>query len=98
MGGGLTVGFTFARWLDAAGCNRILGSDYDGSTNIDENYTTRNILRAVVDMCIPGTVLPGDTLICNNLLFNSGGPYDLPGPAPVVSTYPVGRPEQRSER
>ncbi|MBU0507932.1 7-cyano-7-deazaguanine synthase, partial [bacterium] len=87
MGGGLTVGFTFARWMDAAGCNRILGSDYDGQTDIDNDYTTRNQLHALLDMCKPGTVTPGDTLKCTNLVLGSGPSYDLPGPAPVVTTY-----------
>ncbi|MCX6600734.1 MAG: hypothetical protein NT025_04135, partial [bacterium] len=87
-GGGLTVGITFARWMDAAGCNKILGWDYDGSTNISQNYTTRNQLRAVVDMCIPGVVVLGlDELTCTNLDSNSGGDYNLPGPDPIVPTY-----------
>jgi hypothetical protein len=90
-GGGLTVGITFARWMDAAGCNKILGWDYDGSTSINQNYTTRNVLRAVVDMCAPGFVLPGDTLICSNLPFNSGGLYPLlPGPTPKATYLWVG--------
>lgn len=80
VGGGLTVGFTFARWLDAAGCNKILGSDYDGMTDIDDNYTTRNQLRSIVDLCPPTMVTPDDTLKCTNLVLGSGPAH---GPAPT---------------
>ncbi|MFZ5433498.1 MAG: hypothetical protein ACOZB3_06970, partial [Calditrichota bacterium] len=75
MGGGLTVGITWARWMDAAGCNRILGSDYDYSTDLDDEYTTRNVLRTVLDMCAPGYVSAPDTFKCTNLVLGSGVPY-----------------------
>ncbi|RPH93652.1 hypothetical protein EHM69_09625, partial [candidate division KSB1 bacterium] len=85
LGGSLRIGITFARWLDASGCNRILGSDHDLSTNIDQNYTTRNQLTAVLDMCKPTTTTAADTLTATNL--PAGQSYDPPGPVGPWSTY-----------
>ncbi len=80
---GALLGITHARYMDAGGCNAILGSDHDGSTDLLEGYTTLNILHAVVDTCLPGTVLVTDTLHLNPLLPN-GPAY---GGIPANHTY-----------
>ncbi|MDD5088179.1 MAG: hypothetical protein PHI18_05210, partial [bacterium] len=75
MGGGLTVGITFARWMDAAGCNRILGWDYDGSTDLDDNYTHRNKIVTILDMCPPAYTSADDTFRVSNLTLGQGAPF-----------------------
>ncbi len=80
---GALLGITHARYMDAGGCNAILGSDHDGSTDLAEGYTTLNILHSVVDTCLPGTVLLTDTLHLNPLLPN-GPAY---GSIPANHTY-----------
>ncbi|MBU0692974.1 hypothetical protein KKH18_14325, partial [bacterium] len=74
---GMHVGITEARYMDAAGCNAVLGSDHDEQTSISDGYTQLNNLYAVVDSCAPDVVAPTDILHLNTVL----GP-DLPyGPA-----------------
>jgi len=75
MGGGLTVGITFARWMDQAGCNRILGWDYDGSTDLDDNYTHRNQIVTILDMCPPLYTSEADSFRISNLTLGLGEPH-----------------------
>lgn len=75
MGGGLTVGITFARWMDQAGCNRILGWDYDGSTDLDDGYTHRNQIVTILDMCPPAYTSAADSFRVSNLTLGLGAPH-----------------------
>ena len=57
---GMLVGITEARYMDAGGCNAVLGSDHDGSTSILDGYTQLNALYSVVDSCFPTTTITFD--------------------------------------
>jgi len=62
---GMLVGITEARYMDAGGCNAILGSDHDGSTSILDRYTQLNALYSVVDSCFASTTIPLDLDLVN---------------------------------
>ncbi|MBI5058505.1 hypothetical protein HZB60_01850 [candidate division KSB1 bacterium] len=65
---GAIVGITHARYMDAAGCNTVLGSDHDGMTDLSEGYTTLNQLHCVIDTCKPTFAGPLDGLHFNPAL------------------------------
>ncbi len=82
---GMLVGITEARYMDAGGCNAVLGSDHDGSTDILDGYTQLNNLYAVVDSCFPTTTIPLDLVAPTFYPQYPIGP-DYP-PASIVDPY-----------
>ncbi|NUO18032.1 proprotein convertase P-domain-containing protein [bacterium] len=72
---GMLVGITEARYMDAGGCNAILGSDHDGITDILDGYTQLNALYAVVDSCFPTTTIALDIDTTNGPALPIGPDY-----------------------
>ncbi|MBK6766231.1 MAG: proprotein convertase P-domain-containing protein [bacterium] len=72
---GMHVGITEARYMDAGGCNAVLGSDHDHTTNILEGYTQLNNLYVVVDSCFPQTIVDFDLDTLNGPVLPIGPDY-----------------------
>ncbi len=80
----MLVGITEARYMDAGGCNAVMGSDHDGSTDILEGYTQLNNLYSVVDSCFPTATIEFDLDTLNGPALPIGPDYPA---ASIVDPY-----------